>query len=91
MKHVKQSTKIVIVTATHAKRHDYSRLTLLAIALLVAIIVYVLFAPRVHGDNTRIVGFLPQMQRSVKPEPTIIDASSMTATPATATPQPEAQ
>ena len=91
MRHIKQSMKIVIVAATPAKPHDYSRLTLLAIVLLVALVIMALFAPRVHGNETRIVGFLPQVQRSVKPEPTIVDLSSMTATPATATPQPEVQ
>lgn len=87
-----QTMKVVILKPTPPpKPHDYSRLTLLAIALLVAIIILALFLPRAHADSAmHDVAYVAAAMMGEKVEVTVFpDASSMTATPATATPQPE--
>jgi hypothetical protein len=85
---IKQRMRVITVTR---QSRNYSTLLLVAIAALAAVIIASLFLPRAaHGeDGLRPVAYIPILSVGEKPEPAVVPASSMTAAPPTATPQPE--
>ena len=84
-------TALSAMNPTMKRKHIASAVWFIVLLMCAGIGLALLIQPA-HGDsNMQPVAYVAAVMMNVKPEPTIIDSTSMTATPATVTPQPEAR